>query len=225
MTLPKIVYDLKLIIHNGHIPDDTRFDDRQLVYWINTQRSLWLTNEYNKKREIRNNEKQLLRNVPMSIVDSNEITTVSSGVKLLRTTAKLPRTLNGQYRDMIISIKPLNIINVPFNYVTVEQASYCGEGVLNANMLYFFKYNDYIYCKYGKQTLKIPILERVTIEGVFENPLDVDEFNSDYDYLWKGTTEYPISAKFIDYIKAEILKLNVGIFMQMPIDNNNDDEN
>jgi len=224
MTLPEIVYDLKLIIHNGHIPDDSKFDDRQLIYWINTQRALWLTNEYNKKREIRNNELQTLTNVTMSIVDANEVTSTSSGIRLLKSDSKIPRTLNGQYRDMLVNIKAF-VVNVPFNFIDVEEVPYCGEGIMNSNMLYFFKYNDYLYCKYGKETLTLPILERVTVTGVFENPLDIDEFNETYDNIITGIDEYPISAKFIDYIKAEILKLDVSTFMQMPVDVNNDDEN
>lgn len=225
MTLPKIINDLQLIIHNGHVPDDSKFDDRQLIYWVNTQRALWLTNEYNKKREIRGNETQTLKDVSMSIVDANEVTTTLSGTKILKSDKEIPRTLNGQYRDMLLNITPLDFTHIPFNFIGVHQVPYCDEGILNSNMLYFFKHNEYLYCKFGKMTKKLPILKKVSVTGVFEDPLQVDEFNETYDNIVTGIDNYPISAKFLDYIKAEIIKLDVSTFLQMPIDMNNNDEN
>lgn len=225
MKLKEIIYDLKLIISNGKIPDDSKFDNRLIVNWINNQRSLWLTNTYNKKVEPRNNEVQVLNCVDFTLIDSNEYDDINTNITLLKSDNKIPRTLDVYTRQMITAIRPLDAVGRKINFVNRERAIYSGNGILNRDMLYSFIHNDYMYIKYGEKEWRTAIPRKLRLEGVFENPLEVDVFNNTIDNIWDGINEYPISRRFIDYIKAEIIKLDIQAFIASPLDDSNDDEN
>ena len=222
MTLPEIIYDLRTIISSGHLSDDSNFSNRLLIHWVNTQRALWLTNEYNKVRDKGNNEVQVLKNIAFAAVDSTEVAGFSLDTAYLRSVNQIPRTLKLHIGDTLI-LRPLDVFAYSMNYVDREQATYSGNGKFNRNMLFVFKHNDYLYLKYGTQLEYATIPKKLRGEGAFENPLEVDDFNGTYDSIFHGTTQYPISARFIDYIKAEILKLDVKSLFSSPKDIANDD--
>ncbi len=225
MKLLDIVYDLKLIISRGTIPDDSKFDNRLLINWINNQRALWLTNEYNKKRDVRNNEVQVIKEIEFEVIDGNEFGIVDTGTKLMRSKLRIPRVLQIQTRIMLTSVRALNVVGCRLNLVNREQFVYSGNGKFNKGMLFVTLHNDYLYIKYGVSAYRDRIPTKLRGEGVFEDPLEIDVFNNTPDNIYDGIDEYPISRKFIDYMKAEILKLDIGSFYQAPLDDANDDEN
>jgi hypothetical protein len=225
MKLPKILDDLMLIISKAKVPNATRYDKRLLSHWVDTQRALWLSNEYNKGRDIMNNEVQIINSIEMQIDTASSVaTSLPSGIALLKSTVQIPRTIQLQTRDGITAIRPLNKQFARFNYVPREQAVYSGNGMCNRNMIFFFKIDDYLYAKYGTQNLKNNIPTHVSVEGIFESPLEIDDFNNTFDYIWNGTHEYPISMKFVEYIKNAILETNFISMLTAPEDNSANDE-
>lgn len=226
MKLHNIIDDLQLTLHRANVHNATNIDKRLLVQWVNNQRALWLSNEYNKGREFRNNEIQTLDIVEMEVDTTSSITfNLPKSITLLKSKERLPRTLQFQTRDGLVAIRPLNRQIPRFNYVSREQVPYSGNGKYNKGMVFFFKIDDYLYMKYGGDNWKNNIPLQLMLEGVFENPLEVDEFNNTIDYIWDGKDEYPISMKFVEYIKNAILETNFIRLMSSPTDKMNNDEN
>jgi len=226
MKLPHIIDDLVLTLTRINTPNANMLDRRLLVQWLTNQRALWFANEVNKGRELMNNEIQSLTEVEMELDTSSSFyTTVPIGVSVMRSKKRLPRTIQFQTRDGLISIRPQNKQMQRFNYVAREQVPYCGNGKYNKSMIYFFKIDDYLYAKFGEESLKVNIPTKVGIEGVFENPLEVDTFNGTEDNIWDGVDEYPISMKFIEYLKNTILTTNFVPMMSTPSDTTANDEN
>jgi hypothetical protein len=87
-----------------------------------------------------------------------------------------------------------------------------------------YKEGDYLKLKYGNQNQKTVMPIKLRATGIFENPLEVDDFNGTEDNILNGIDKYPISQKFVEYIKAEILKLNATSFYSMPKDTRSDDQ-
>ncbi len=225
MKLPNIIDDLLLIMTHANTPQAHKVRKEQIRQWVNNQRALWLTNEYNKGREVRNNEMQILHTVELEVIDSSELSTViDSETRVLKSKYPVPRNLQLMLRDTLISIRPLTVIGERLNYVTREQAIYSGNGVLNGKFLYAFKHNDYIYVKYGKQADKSEIIKKVSIEGVFEDPFTVDVFNNTEYAIIDGINEYPVSMQFVEYIKGQVLQQDFNALMQVPKDNKPNDE-
>lgn len=224
MKLPEIVYDIKTIIHGGKIPDDTIFDNRLIAHWIDTQRALWLTNEYNKGIELENNEVQTIYDLEFEIIDSSELQIYDTDINVLRSKITVPRTLTSRTRDLITGIRGIDVLGHKLNYVRREQALYSGNGMFNRSYLYVFKHNDYLYIKYGNQNRQSAIPLHLRVEGVFEKPMEVDVTNNTIDNIWKGVTEYPISVRFVQYIKGEIIKADVNTLFNTVKDSANNDE-
>lgn len=225
MTLPELIYDVKTIIQSGKLSDDSIYDSRLITYWLNTQRALWLNNEYNKGRYVRNNEVQVLFNVEMQVINADETTGLNLGGQLVRSVNPLPRNIEIHSRDLITAVRSVDMIyRKAINYVSRDQAVFSGNGMMNRNELFAFKVNDYLYLKYGEQSQRDQIPLHLRVEGVFENPLEVDEFNGTLDQIWNGITQYPISAKFVDYIKGAIMQGNVIPMIKFPRDTQNNEE-
>lgn len=225
MKLMNIVDDLLLSIRRLNVPNANKIDKRLLVQWINNQRALWLTNEINKGREFMNNEVQTLKSVAMKPdADSSFFTTTPRGYTILKSELPLPRVIQFQVRDGVVSVRPRNKQFQRFNYVAREQAPYSGNGKYNRGMIYFFKIDDYLYAKYATDNLNVNIPTDVMLEGIFENPLEVDDFNNTVDNIWNGIDEYPISMKFVEYLKSAIITANFAQMLAVPSDNTNNDE-
>jgi hypothetical protein len=225
MKLPNIVDDLLLIISRGSIPQSSIFDKRLIIQWITNQRALWLYNEFNKGREFRNNELQILNDVELEIdTESSMLNSLPYGTTLLRSVETLPRTIQFTSRDGIVSIRSQNKQIQRFNYVPREQVPYSGNGMFNKSMIYFFKIDDRLYAKYGPDSLRINIPNTVIVEGIFEDPLEVDEFNGFDDNIRNGISEYPVSMRFVEYIKNAILETNFLKLITAPADMSGDDQ-
>lgn len=226
MKLPNIIDDLELIFHKANVHNETMITKPLIDQWLMNQRALWLSNEFNKGREIRNNETQTLFSVEMELDKTSSIVfQLPGGITLLKSKKKLPRTLQFQTRDGLIAIRPLNKQFPRYNYVSREQAPFSGNGKYNSNMVFFFKSDDYLYAKYAEDNLKVNIPIRLMVEGIFENPHEVDTFNDTIDNIWDGIDDYPISMRFIEYIKGAILETDFSKLIVMPTDTNNNDQN
>ncbi len=223
MKLPELIQNIKSTLYNNRVPNSNLLDDRQIIYWINEVRALFLKQEYNKVRNPQNNEKQILNNVEM-IVSSNELEIIDMNAKtLLRSKNKLPRTIQYILSEGIISVRGLNTLLERINFTSRENAIYKGNGIFNKNKLFAFKHNDYLWIKYGEKNDKSSVITNVMIEGVFENPLEVDVFNGTPNQIRFGLDEYPISEAFKPYIEDQILKTNIQRFIK-DINSNDEEE-
>ena len=214
MKLTEIVQNIKSYLYNNRIPNSNRLDDRQIIYWINTQRSLWLRREYNQMREIKNNERQVLYNVEMQAIgDENSPINLQSTMSISRSVYKIPRTIHNYLNEGIVAIRGLNKLSERINLCSREEAIYKGNGWFNKGRLFAFQDEDYIWIKYGNKNDKVNLLTNIQVEGVFENPLDVDIFNGTPNEIRLGRTEYPISSAFVTFMESEILKINIQRFI------------
>lgn len=222
MKLPELVENIKSYLYNNRIPNSNKLDDRQIIHWINRQRALWLRREYNQMREVRNNEKQILYKISLEVIgDEFSPITLNNNMSILRSSYKVPRTIQYHVNDGILAVRGVNKLSERISYTDRESALYKGNGWFNRKKIFAFKDDDYIWIKYGPNADKDKIIKYVQVEGVFENPLEVDIFNGTPYAIQKGDSEYPISAAFMDFIDSEILKINVQRFVS---DGNPNDE-
>lgn len=193
------------------LPEDKKhLDDRLIARQINLSRSIWLKNEMNKSRPIFDTIKQTITGLRTELVDASEISDISTNSRLLRTVRVIPRTIKRKSSDTIVNVRSPKVIGVPFNYITKDRAVYAGNGKMNRRDVYCFLYNDRIYFKLQKDNPTISLIDYVSVEGVFEDPIDVTENYTDYDGIFRfRDMDYPISDTIWEYIKQQILANNV----------------
>jgi len=224
MNLPKIIYDIRNVLSNGELTDDSKIDNRLIYQWVNNQRNLWLVNSFNKNRPPDNTEIQVLRNVELEAVNDSTLTGSDSSVGVLKTKIRIPRTIQWNNNSGITSVRRSGITSKPIQLVHHNKANYVGNGMFNYNGLFAFRIDDFLYIKHGKTSSNLDIPKSLDIYCVLEDPLNIDTINKNHA-MWEGDSEYPVGQKMIEYMKGEVFKSNISLFLNAPKDIKNDDEN
>ena len=220
-SLNKLVFDILEIVNHNYISDDVSLSKRQIAFWINSQRALLVRQELNKGRTIDPAITQTLSCVPLEVVSASDCCEDNSDCMILRTETKIPKPLSTYGRQGITRVGPVNIMSKPYLLVPQAQALYSGKGRFNGSSRYAFYKDGYIYIKLN--TLTVSALKRVSITGIFDAPEDVGNFNDcDGTPCFSWDDEYPMSAWMIDYVKENILKLDISVLKQLPTDRSND---
>lgn len=184
-------------------------DDRFIIDQINQARAIWIKNELNKGRSIDDDIKQTLTCIELDIVEQSECPFVISNSYVLKSKVKIPKTIIRDYGDSILAVRNSKILSERYNYVSKEHAVYANSGKMNRKSIFAFLYNDYMYIKISKENPKIPLLTRISIEGIFEDPTELAALDccgdGCYDIL---TQDYPISYNLWVYIKSQLTGRN-----------------
>ena len=200
MTLDYYIYEIRELLPGDWL-DVT---NKHITRWINLQRSLWLKNEINQGRYIDDKIKQTII-VDTVLVNASEIAGIKANSVLLKSSKEIPYTIILKTTDTITSIHNADILGESYNYVTKEDAVYSGNGKMNTRDIFSFRYNKNIYIKCQKANPKIKLINKLVIEGVFEDPIEVArDFNSTGDFN-ELKMEYPISDALWNYMKEQII--------------------
>ena len=214
MKLPELIQNIKSTLYNSRVPNTTLLDNRQIIYWINKQRALWLKREYNQLRSPQQNEKQVLNDIELKVYKNIVYPINIITHTLMRSKLKIPRTIQYNISDGVLGVFGKDRFDIVLNYTDRNSVIYKGNGVFNRKQIFVFKDNDYLWLKYANNLDKSRIVKNVVLEGVFENPLEVDEFNNTNDNIYEGIDEYPVSEAFLEYIEEGIYKINPNKFIK-----------
>tara|TARA_R100000951_G_scaffold20141_1_gene16973 strand:- start:146 stop:856 length:711 start_codon:yes stop_codon:yes gene_type:complete len=217
-TLNHLVFDIKNIAYGGSQSDDTPVSDRQVAYWINQVRAVLVEQLMNTNRSIPDAFVQHLECIELECVDSVECcdTTLNSGEKVLRSTQKLPITIQRKGRNTIVSVSSID------QKISFSQTSHFRQKVNKYNKFtkssprWYIK-NDYLYVINGS------VLDRVSVAGVFDDPTEALEFTKcDGTSCFTWDSSYPVTNKMSKTITDIILKDRFGIVLSSPRDDAND---
>ena len=226
MTLNEAVYQLRLDIRKQELFDDDALSDRMIKKWVHDQRALWIRNETNKNRTI---DDQIIQAACMEleVADRSECPSKTTGVSVLKSKLQLPKTIELHYNDGIINVAPVDKLAYDFSYVPVERAKFAGNGQFNSKMITVFRYNNYIYLTSKRVTDFARYVRFVMVYGLFENPVALKEFTHvNGDACYSDDDDYPLNSWMWNYMRTEILKLNLPLVVDGVTDKVNDaDEN
>lgn len=220
VTFSKLIYDTLEILKGNHIIDDVDLMERQIIFHWNTQRALWLRNEYNKPgRSIDPEIEQDLNCMKLITVDAAECCDVNVCCNVLRTEEKIPSLLEFHNSPGITRVGLPNKISVPFTFTNYNKAMYSVSNKYSKNQVYAFLLNSYMYII--TERTDIQMLDYINIRGVFEDPMDLEAFVCEGEPCFTLDKGYPIKSWMIPYIRAEVVK-TLGPSTQVPIDTSND---
>ena len=225
-TLNQICYDTWESVRSI-ITDDDELDIRRLGFWIKNQRANLLRRDYNKNyRVIDDRAIQVIEALPLQTVNVLSIPNVTLPVskKVLRSSVRIPNTIEQYTKPTFTRIGSLDVTDRKFNYVDYTKLPYVGNGRLNKKEFYVTLIERYLYVISNDNNYKWKGLEYLNIQGVFE---DVEELENLKYSLGLRTTEYswdeyyPIGDWIIPFLKEEIKKTDLRQFI-IPKDNTND---
>jgi hypothetical protein len=198
MTLNDLIGEIR-----HYKPDWT---PRYMIQQINISRAVLLKNRLNQGVLINDVVKQVLQNVEMDIASGSELDSFDSSSKILKSRKPIPSLIARHNKPAFLSVRNPNIISEEYNVIPKENAIYAGSGRYNKRGVFTFLYDGHIYIKLNRTNPKLGLIDTLSVEGVFENPLEVITFNNPdlvgRDFWWE---EYPINAADWAYVKAMIL--------------------
>jgi hypothetical protein len=188
--------------------DWIHLDDRMIIRLINQFRTVYIKNHYNQNRSFDRGLMQTI-NILVNPVSQSTISYINSSARILRSTHPIPKLIKISHRDLITNIRNANILNEEFNYVTKDEAIYAGNGKVNTRDIFVFidhENEDYLYVKIKRENPKIAMLTHVSIQGIFENPLDCIPLQYGDEYVDHRDYEYPMTDTIWGYVKSLILQ-------------------
>lgn len=193
---------------------------RMIIRLINEFRTVYIKNHYNQNRSFDRGLMQTI-NVAVGPVSQSTIPYINSSSRILKSYQPIPRLIKISHRDLITNIRNANILSEEYNYVTKDEAIYAGNGKVNTKDIFVFidhETDDYLYIKLKKENPKLALLTHISIQGIFENPLDCktlqfgDIYVDDFDY------EYPMTDTIWGYIKSSILQDGLRVIQSNKLD-------
>lgn len=222
LSLNTLAYDI-FELSKGVISDDDSIDYRQIKFWINTQRALWLRNEFNKNRTIDEGFIQDLGCVEMEDVDSSQCCNIQSGCTIKRSVLEIPQTIERNNEPTITSIGPVNPVEKRWRLVPYSNIQFVGKGRFSKNLIYPFILNNHIYLMFNADNQTAKLIKYISIRGVFEDPTKVKDFvDCSGVSCYTDDNRYPINLWLWNYMKASIVKSNLRyeIFATSDVINN-----
>ena len=196
-TLDNIAYEVIELVRPNRV-DDSEIDLRLVKERINDLRALFLKQELSKGRSIEQTYVQDLGTVALEQVDPIEDAAITTGTNfILRTSVDVPRPLEGPNGLLFTRIGPIDKTLPNFNMYRYEETYYNAFSRFGINQINSYYRNDRIYIFADECVDFIKLIENINIQGVFENPEDVNN-----DPCFETTGTYPLST----WMKENIVK-------------------
>ena len=215
-SLNEMVYDVKNPAFGGFQSDDIQVSDRQVAYWVNDTRDLLVGQLLSSGKAIPESIIQHLECVKLDCIDPAECCDISSTKRVLRSTQKLPRTIQRNDRNTILSVSSPNK-EKSFSETNYFRQRTNGHNRYTGDKARWFIKNDYLY------VVNENILEYVSVSGIFEDPTEAILF-TDCDgapcFTWD--TDYPITTRMARMISTIVQKERLGLVIASPNDQDND---
>ncbi|MBV1928395.1 MAG: hypothetical protein KUG81_02670 [Gammaproteobacteria bacterium] len=225
MKLDKLIYDVREAL--SQYSDDTELSDRYIVYLYNIKRAKYLRQDLNNYQRTFDNSIKQTFCIDLEIISANECGIDIECDTLLRTTKPIPTPLELHTKVAINSVKPTNRLSVPFNFISKRRTSYLDGASFQRAVYSFLDDDGYIYVTSGQNNNTVKFLNCLTVTGVFEDPLDLREFqtccgcDTAAPCFDDATTEYPLQPHWVDIIKKEII-MELAQLAGVPEDKTND---
>lgn len=204
-TLDSIIDDILLELRNHNISESEPVSRIQIEQWVVQYRSILIKQDIDKGRDINPSYEQTIYDVDLELVENISYNTLI--FNRLKSNIKIPKAIDLHYKSGITSILDLHGNEIQ---LMSEKRS---------NMQKYRRYTDSDYTAYMKDDylyLNGPmIIEKVEVNGIFENPSEVPGF----DY----TGVYPIPANMLPTLKELIFAKELKI--TLPTDSKNNSNN
>jgi len=128
-----------------------------------------------------------------------------------RTIKQLPDIMYYRGFPQVTWVGPTTRADAPFLFLPYKSARYHGHGRFNSILTIAYYLDGYIYIR-GEGISNTSI----TVKAILEDPTKITGFSED--------DEYPLDDSLIDYMKAEIIKLDLAAFMRALSDQVTDEQ-
>jgi len=217
VTANKLIADIRNIVSSGPTSDDFRISDRQILYWVGEVRSTLISQAIQKKQDLSDIWIQRIKSADLSLVDISECPELPVDCTILRTDSIIPNTVEVDNNNLIISVTGLD--GTPLTKLNYFRSRYKKYSKFTKSNKGWFLRNGYIYVINSNE------LKYITINGIFEDPSELETFYCSNEPCWTRDDEYPISMKMASMVTDIVVKTKALPFLQFPQDSKSDSAN
>jgi hypothetical protein len=224
MTGFQYLYDIRGLLRNYHIIDEDFLTERQIEFWMVSQRATWIKKRDSAYMKIDHTLAQVLTEDIISVDRSFNVNDVPAGYRILRTKRRLPGLINFLTWDGIVDAGPVDMAANRFNNMEYREAIASGNGRFNKNQIFSFHNDGYLYIISKGIKNYWYLISQVAVTGIFEDPRALGDFKRiTGEPCWTLNEEYPISLDLWAYMKDQIRDNNLEGLYNIPVDKANDD--
>ena len=224
MTLLEIIYDLRGIISNNRLTDDTRLDDRLLKEWVHTHRAVWIRRESSKGGwQV---DRQIVQDIydTLEVANRSQVSGFTTKGSILRTSQELPKSIELKNKSGYLEIGPTDRLALPFSFVTIDRARTFGSGRFNSKAICAFEYDRrmYLWARMTNENF-YKYIRYIGIHGLLEDPSEAARINHvNGDPCYSDDDEYPMNSWMWKYLREEIINANFELLQKAQTDKTND---
>jgi hypothetical protein len=202
MLLSKIIYDIQNLRNGGIQSDDNKLSDKEVKYLIDTYRATFIRQEIGKNYIVDSSIIQELKQVNIVQVNLTNNKFKDCNTFRISTDLTIPAFISAH--TGILATYVGTVDGESFQKTTRQKASYDIHLPYTGNEIRWYIVNNDIYILSPKNRS----LKYISIQGVFENPSDVREFNGEVVPFEYFDYDYPIKANMVDLIKKAVAEMD-----------------
>lgn len=223
MKIKDIIQRVQSLYSKGIQSDDTRLSSRHIYNKMLTVRAKLISQEAKKKQRVSQWNYQTIDCIELITVPLHDCPCVPPyGCDILRSKYPLPRPLTGLSGELIEWVRTIDK-SVKIDYITINALNAQSGNKYTSKNSYYFIQNGYLYISTPRK------LKYVTVRGLFEDPLEAEEFKGYCDECedCPSCIDYPeqefaIDNDLIDTLIQMTMEEVVMLFSQSVEDTTND---
>ena len=222
LTRDHIVYDLLEIARAGRGSDDESLTPELVGFWVDNTRAELIGQWVDRGRSINPDIIQTIPCMAIEQVDASECGCEETGCMVLRTTLRLPDTVeSAQGTNLITRVAPVMVTSKAFSLVPYERAIWSGENKFTKNTVKAFLRNGYLYFLTNKY-----IGDKISVSLVASYPQDLESYTTCTGTpCYTNQSKYPLSARMVETLKKKIVDADLKISLSTKGDDVNNANN
>lgn len=201
--LSEILYTVKNLPRGGKGDfDDNAYSDRQLIFIINYYRAKLIAQDINKGKNLTQYYNQTLGKVRLVESSKTDCGLPDCDIDdyILRTEKPIPKTIDTNDKDLISYVGTVDFSKA-FSRTTFHKVPFDSYAKYTGKRTKYYELDKYLYIVNPPSKL----LKYITITGVFEDPLAVNDFRTtacdeENNCFTPYDIEYPLGITYLDTI-------------------------
>ena len=218
-TYNEIEYSLLNLYRGGITSDDEDVSGRQLMFHFSNYRAKLVREDLSRGRSVDRQLVQDLGCVAVECVDAAECCEIAdTGTTVVRTVLPIPKLLE-LYSKNLLTFVGLVDKSVSYQITSPTQARWSkyNKYTGNTTKAYLQSNSNYLYLINAPKGIEL-----INIQGVFEDPEDIKNFNNcNGTACFSKDSEYPISGHMIPVITELIMTKELKVLATTPTDVSN----
>lgn len=222
MKIGELISRTQALYSSGIPSDDIRLSAQLIYSKLLSVRGKLISQTYSKKQKISDWYYETLNCIELIQVPKHECPCLpATGCMILRSKYKLPTPLTGLANDLIRFVSSVDL-EIKIDPITINAYKSQRGNKYTSRKLNYFIQEGFLYISTPKR------IKAVMMQGLFENPIDVAQFqglcdcttcDSCIDYR---EIEFPIGLDMVDTLLELVAQELVSLYKQIPSDNYND---